>query len=162
MPRYEYRVITAPSRGVKTKGISSGEARFAHALEDAMNTMAREGWEYLRAETLPSTERTGATGSQMVWRNVLVFRRMRAVAPAKRPTVLRLTDPLTPSAPMPSKSHPLPDIISPQHPDDDASRSAGASRMLVDNGVEEWSEVSGISASLKLLAESRKSSNSDH
>ena len=27
MPRYEYRVITAPARGIKAKGIGSAEAR---------------------------------------------------------------------------------------------------------------------------------------
>ena len=57
MPQYEYRVIAAPTRGVRTKGINSAEARFSHALEEMINTMAGEGWEYQRAETLPSLER---------------------------------------------------------------------------------------------------------
>ena len=35
----------------------------------------KDGWEYQRAELLPSEERTGLTGSATNWRNVLVFRR---------------------------------------------------------------------------------------
>lgn len=42
-----------------------------------MNDMAASGWEYQRAETLPSTERAGLTGSTTEWRNLLVFRRAR-------------------------------------------------------------------------------------
>jgi hypothetical protein len=41
-----------------------------------MNELAAEGWEYQRAETLPSIERAGLTGSTTEWRNVLVFRRL--------------------------------------------------------------------------------------
>ena len=43
-----------------------------------MNSISADGWEYLRAETLPSDERQGLTGSQTVYRDVLVFRRPRA------------------------------------------------------------------------------------
>lgn len=39
--------------------------------------MAGYGWEYQRAETLPSIERSGLTGTTTEWRNVLVFRRLR-------------------------------------------------------------------------------------
>ena len=61
------------------------EARFSNALEQMMNELAAEGWEYQRAETLPSIERSGLTGSTTEWRNVLVFRRLcyEEAAPAK-------------------------------------------------------------------------------
>ena len=75
MIRYEYKVIPAPLRGVKGKGIKGPEGRFANALEQAMNDMAADGWDYQRAETLPSEERAGLTGKNTVFRNVLVFRR---------------------------------------------------------------------------------------
>ena len=75
MTGYEYKVIPAPAKGVKAKGIKGPEARFAHALEQSMNTLAAEGWEYLRADILPSEERQGLTSSQTVYRSVLVFRR---------------------------------------------------------------------------------------
>ncbi|ETW12638.1 hypothetical protein ATO8_11489 [Roseivivax marinus] len=75
MPNYEYKVLPAPSRGEKAKGVKGNEARFAHAIEKLMNEMASGGWEYQRAETLPSEERSGLTGSVTVWRTMLVFRR---------------------------------------------------------------------------------------
>ncbi|WP_299670778.1 DUF4177 domain-containing protein [uncultured Roseobacter sp.] len=75
MPQYQYRVIPAPNRGVKAKGIKSPEDRFSHALEEVMNQMAAEGWAYQRAETLPSIERAGLTSTKTEWRNVLVFRK---------------------------------------------------------------------------------------
>jgi hypothetical protein len=78
MPRYEYKVVPAPKKGLKGKDVKGAEARFSHALEDLMNSLSSEGWEYQRAETLPSTERAGLTGTKNEWRNVLVFRRPHA------------------------------------------------------------------------------------
>ncbi|WP_238367047.1 DUF4177 domain-containing protein [Mesobacterium pallidum] len=75
MTRYAYRVVPAPAKGEKAKGVKSAEGRFAHALERLMNEMGAEGWDYLRADTLPSEERTGLTGHVTNWRSVLVFRK---------------------------------------------------------------------------------------
>lgn len=75
MTRYEYKVIPAPARGKKVPGIKAPEARFAHALEELMNDMGNHGWDYLRADILPSEERQGLTSSHTVYRSVLVFRR---------------------------------------------------------------------------------------
>lgn len=75
MVRYEYQVIPAPTRGLKVKGLKAPEARFAYAMQEVLNEMAADGWEFLRAETLPSTERSGLTSSTTVFRNLLVFRR---------------------------------------------------------------------------------------
>ena len=75
MPTYEYKVVPAPTRGVKARGIKTPEARFANSVEQVLNQMGADGWEYQRAELLPSDERTGLTGSTTNWRNVLVFRR---------------------------------------------------------------------------------------
>jgi hypothetical protein len=77
MPRYEYKVVPAPSKGIKGKGVRGAEAKFSFAIQELMNGMAGYGWEYQRAETLPSVERSGLTGSTTEWRNVLVFRRLR-------------------------------------------------------------------------------------
>ena len=74
MPAYEYKVVPAPTKGTKAKGVKGAEARFSHTIEDLMNSLATEGWEYQRAETLPSTERSGLTGSTTEWRNLLIFR----------------------------------------------------------------------------------------
>lgn len=157
MSQFEYRVIAAPTRGVKAKGVKSAEERFSFALEQVMNDMAAEGWEYQRAETLPSIERSGLTSSTTTWRNVLVFRRgIHSEAESAPAPVARNEPPL--SAP-PVQTYP--EITSPQTPQDDASQSAGASGMLRDNGVEEVSEVSGLTNSLTQLAASRSSSKTE-
>lgn len=77
MSRFEYKVVPAPTRGQRAAGVKGPEGRFAHALSALMNEMAREGWEYQRAETLPCEERQGLTGKTTVFRNLLVFRRLR-------------------------------------------------------------------------------------
>ncbi|WP_037227016.1 hypothetical protein [Roseobacter sp. GAI101] len=77
MPRYEYKVVPAPNKGLKGKDVKGAEARFSHALQELMNGLSGYGWEYQRAETLPSIERAGLTGTTTEWRNVLVFRRPR-------------------------------------------------------------------------------------
>lgn len=73
--QYEYKVVPAPEKGTKAKGVKAPEARFALMLQDVMNQHAAEGWEYQRAETLPSQERAGLASSATVFRNVLVFRK---------------------------------------------------------------------------------------
>lgn len=75
MTQYEYKVIPAPSRGLRGKGVKGAEGKFANALETVMNQMGADGWEYQRAETLPSEERAGIASKSTVFRNVLVFRR---------------------------------------------------------------------------------------
>lgn len=76
--RYEYSVIPAPARGDKAKGAKTPTDRFALSLTAELNRMAAEGWDYVRAETLPSEERSGLTGRSTVYHNVLVFRRATA------------------------------------------------------------------------------------
>jgi hypothetical protein len=77
---YEYRVIPAPVKGTKAKGAKTVEERFALTLQETMNSMAADGWEFQRAETLPSEERSGLTGRKTVHHNLLVFRRTSAAA----------------------------------------------------------------------------------
>ena len=75
MIRYEYKVLPAPSRGQRGKGVKGSDGKFANALETLMNLMGSDGWEYQRADTLPSEERAGIASKTTVFRNVLVFRR---------------------------------------------------------------------------------------
>jgi hypothetical protein len=101
MPRYEYKVVPAPSRGLKAKGVKTAEARFSHTIEGLMNQMASEGWEYQRAETLPSIERSGLTSTTTEWRNLLIFRRATEIgAEAFAPDLL----------PPPADAAPLPPV----------------------------------------------------
>ncbi|WP_299849590.1 DUF4177 domain-containing protein [uncultured Roseovarius sp.] len=78
MVGYEYKIIPAPAKGLKAPGVKGPEARFANALELRINELASEGWEYQRADILPSEERQGITSTHTVYRSVLVFRRALA------------------------------------------------------------------------------------
>lgn len=86
---YEYKVVPAPTRGLKAKGVKTAEDRFAHALETEMNTLAADGWEYLRTDTLPAEQREGLMSKTTVYQNMLVFRRAKKPAQesAPRPAV---------------------------------------------------------------------------
>jgi hypothetical protein len=75
MQRYEFKVVPAPRRGQKTREARSTEDRFAHTLTQLMNDMGRDGWDYVRADTLPCDERSGLTGTKTSFQNMLVFRR---------------------------------------------------------------------------------------
>ncbi len=75
MQRFEYKVIPAPSQGEKARGARSTEDRLALALASAINAEARQGWDYVRSETLPTEERSGLTKRRTVYVNLLVFRR---------------------------------------------------------------------------------------
>lgn len=84
MAEFEYKVIPAPKRGVKAKGVKSVEDQFANALTTVMNDAAADGWEYQRTDTLPCEERSGLRGSTTTFQNMLVFRRMTAATAAAR------------------------------------------------------------------------------
>jgi hypothetical protein len=101
MQRFEYKVIPAPRRGEKARGVKSTEDRFAYALTQLMNSLGAEGWEYVRADALPCEERVGLTGSKTTFQNVLVFRRMIGSETGEdRPaTRLLLSDPVPAAAP---------------------------------------------------------------
>ena len=101
MAQYEYKVVPAPQKGKKAKGVRAGEERFALALETLMNEMASDGWEYQRAETLPSIERSGFTGTAKEWRNVLIFRREKKAHSA---SVLSTEPQVTQPVPGPEKA----------------------------------------------------------
>lgn len=80
MSSYEYIAIPAPARGEKTRGAKTGIDRFAATLTDTLNRMAGDGWDYVRAETLPAEERSGLTSRTTVYHNLLIFRRSLAAA----------------------------------------------------------------------------------
>ena len=91
MSQYEYKVVPAPKKGLKAKGIKSAEDQYANALETAMNALGAEGWEYQRSETLPSEERSGLTRRVTTFQNMLVFRRAVAVDVIE-PTVVEIIE----------------------------------------------------------------------
>lgn len=82
---YEYAAIPAPLRSEKAKKAKTPSDRFALTLTDEINRMAADGWEYLRAETLPSEERSGLTGRTTLFHNLLIFRREAASGRTEAP-----------------------------------------------------------------------------
>jgi len=80
MRKFEYKAVPAPNTGTKAKGVKTTEDRFSLSLSNLLNEMAEDGWEYVRAETLPCTERKGFTGTQQTYQNVLIFRRLEQAA----------------------------------------------------------------------------------
>lgn len=102
MAQYEYKVVPAPRKGQKAKGHKTPESRFSLSLENVMNQHGADGWEYLRAETLPCDERSGLTGSQTIYRDVLVFRRARTQdsAPVNPPAPEPVTENATEAPPV--------------------------------------------------------------
>ena len=62
MQAFEYKVVPAPHKGTKAKGVKTPETRFANSIEITLNEMAAQGWDYQRAETLPCEERQVLTG----------------------------------------------------------------------------------------------------
>lgn len=100
MQRFEYKVIPAPKRGEKARGVKTTEDRFAHALMSAMNELGAEGWDYIRADALPCEERVGFTGSKTTYVNMLVFRRPLVGVAEPQPAVrLNIREPAEAPAP---------------------------------------------------------------
>lgn len=171
MQTFEYKVVPAPAKGTKAKGVKSPQDRFANSVEILLNEMAADGWDYQRAELLPSEERSGLTGSATNWRNVLIFRRaleqIAEDAPQPSPAL-----PAEPAVPAPEFRHtPAPaakpePVLTATAGDPEAPEGAtpvpgeGARKMIADDGVEELSPVSGLTAALKFRARQKDTDNS--
>lgn len=100
--QFEYKLIPAPARADKARGVKPGAARLALTVEAVMNDMAREGWRYLRSDLLPSEERQGlSTRKTTKYHTFLVFQRPVAEeAPAPEPP-LTATTPVLDAEPEP-------------------------------------------------------------
>lgn len=179
MSGWEYKVVPAPKKGIKAAGVKGPEGRFANAIEMLMNDMGAEGWEYQRAETLPSIERAGLTGSVTEWRNLLVFRRAVAApmdafepellpAPSAEDTPPQAREDATAQsqatdAMLANTTKAAPDA-SPQAPTDAEKHAMTAAKPAktvdktpLDNGVEDTSDMGDMTTSLKNLASQRNS-----
>ncbi len=93
MDHFEYKVIPAPRRSVRVKGAKGVDGKFAATLEKMINELAAEGWQYLRAESLPTDERHGITRRKTEsYQNVLVFRRLADMTKPEEPVTALLED----------------------------------------------------------------------
>jgi len=96
MKRYEYKVVPAPKKGEKAKAAKTTAERFAVALTALMNKMGMDGWDYIRADTLPCDERVGLTGTKTQFQNMLVFRREMIADPPEMFMPLEAAKPYPP------------------------------------------------------------------
>ncbi|OUS34268.1 DUF4177 domain-containing protein [Rhodobacterales bacterium 56_14_T64] len=157
---FEYKVVPAPAKGTKAKGVKTPHGRFAVTIEQLLNDMGSDGWEFQRAELLPSEERSGLTGSATHWRNVMVFRR---AVPQEAEQPVDETAAFAPPAFTDPKPEP---VLTATAGDPEAPVGAtavpgpGARKMLVDNGVEELSPVSGVTTALKARAKQQSDEDS--
>jgi hypothetical protein len=141
MSYFDYKVVPAPQRVKKVRGVSGAADLFALTLTDAINEVARQGWEYVRAETMTAEAprgflRRASTSEQ----TMLVFRRPReqlsprlAAVPEEAPEDV---PPLEPPAPSPALSRrPIEDRVQgairrrepPVSPDPEEARPAAVS-----------------------------------
>lgn len=73
---YEYKAVGAPEKPKRRRGAKTGSDRLAAAFEEVLRAEAVDGWEYLRTDTVPVTERAGwFSPTRRVSRAVMVFRR---------------------------------------------------------------------------------------
>ena len=134
MTRYVYKMVPAPETSTKRKGLK-GTGLFAATLEELLNTLGAQGWEYLRAETLPEEVRSGLTSRKTVYRNLLIFRRAlpedgppqpplatAQMVAAPVPPPLRRTDTRPPTEGAPS----LANLFLPPQDRSDPDRGAGS------------------------------------
>lgn len=85
MHRYEYKVVPAPRTPARARGVKGDEARFARTIEEAINAVATDGWDYVRSDTLPC-ERRGWFSSKILDQTVLIFRRSKTASDGTAPT----------------------------------------------------------------------------
>jgi hypothetical protein len=73
---FEYKTVGAPERAKRKRGLRTGSDRAAAAFDDVLQAEAVDGWEYLRTDLLPVTDRAGWFGrAREMHRAVMVFRR---------------------------------------------------------------------------------------
>jgi hypothetical protein len=90
MSFFDYKVVPAPRRLKRVKGIKDPNELFAHTLTEAINAIAREGWEYVRAESLTAEEVRGLFRRRVEFtESMLVFRRPRETVSVPRLAAVR-------------------------------------------------------------------------
>jgi hypothetical protein len=78
---FEYKTVAAPEKGKRMRGLHNASERVAAAFDAILQTEAVDGWEYLRTDLLPVTERSGwFARPREMHRAVMVFRRALATA----------------------------------------------------------------------------------
>lgn len=74
MTKFEFRAIPCPERALRQRDLPAGADAFCETLSAAINDLAGEGWDYVRAETIEVKTRRGFR-TRKADRTFLVFRR---------------------------------------------------------------------------------------
>jgi hypothetical protein len=92
-PIYEFVVVPAPKKADRAEGLRTDADRMAKTLTELFNDMALDGWDYVRAETLPNDSSRDLTGTAPSTMTLLVFRRLLCEigAPVELPEALRVS-----------------------------------------------------------------------
>lgn len=109
MPDYEYKIVNAPRKATKVKGIRDHDTRFAQNITDALNAEAKDGWEYYRAESLPVDEKVGVIGKKTTekYLPLLVFRRKKPIMN----TILDVISDIQAAPVLPDNIHDTPEVL---------------------------------------------------
>ena len=84
MERYEYRLVQAPGQSGTAPGSHNGEDGLAGTILGIMNEAGREGWQFLRRESLAGEAPRGWLRRRAAPQDYLVFRRP---LPARQPAL---------------------------------------------------------------------------
>lgn len=76
MTQYDYKVVPAPRKLKRIRGVNSAGELCAATMAETLNAVARDGWEYLRADQVSAAQEGGwfRRGTEVV-ETVLIFRR---------------------------------------------------------------------------------------
>lgn len=80
-PIYEFLVLPAPIKGERAEGLRTDADRMAGTLTTLFNDMALDGWDYVRADTVPNESSKDPTGTAPKTMTLLVFRRLLVEIP---------------------------------------------------------------------------------
>ncbi|MCF6304030.1 MAG: hypothetical protein L3J33_01485 [Rhodobacteraceae bacterium] len=73
---FEYRLLPTPAASKKVKGLKTVPERFAHALTEALNTEAKNGWEFVGQESFSVEDKPGMMKKSVTTElTYLVFKR---------------------------------------------------------------------------------------
>jgi hypothetical protein len=86
MTKYEYRAIPCPGKALSRRDLPKGADPFCETLAAAINDLAGEGWDYIRAETIEVRTRR-LLRRRTEERTFLVFRRETKPLIEPRPIV---------------------------------------------------------------------------
>lgn len=75
MERFEYKLVATPCESEKYQGLTKADDAFAQTLGDGMNELGREGWQFMRTESVTEKRRGLFFIKKQRERNYMVYRR---------------------------------------------------------------------------------------